>query len=99
MALKPRMAAAHMTNLFMIVSLLFTSIVERPPIRGMPESSGALDQSEQPVKGRSGQRRHGYLGPNHIQAHAPHFRRNPKAHANDRRAEELGNDGPDQSQG
>src|SRR4026207_1705155 len=78
---------------------LSQSIVRRPPIGRMPESSGALEQGEQTVKGGACQCCNRDLGPYHVQAHAPYFRRNSKAHANDRRAEEFGDDGADQSQG
>src|SRR5437868_14679340 len=64
----------------------------------MPKCDRPLDESDETVKGRAGERRDRYFAPYHVEPELADLGRDAEAHADDRRAEEFGNDGPDQRQ-
>src|SRR6185369_12930611 len=64
----------------------------------MPKRYSPFDKSDKTVKGRACHSGNGDFGPHHVEPELADFRGNAKAHADDRRAEELRHDGPDKRQ-
>src|SRR5262249_7165563 len=93
-------APARISNLFMCCSPLSLPLSTLLLAIGrVPEGQSPLDKGEDAVKHGSGKRRDRDRRPDHGDVNAADLDRNTKAHPNDRRAEELGNDAADQRQG
>ena len=65
----------------------------------MPKQDGTFEQRECREADRAGQRGQRYFGPHDIDIEPSGFGRNAKAHADNRCAEELGDEGADERQG
>ena len=62
----------------------------------MPEGDRALEQRQETIEQRAADRRNHDRAPHQIDVHAADLGRDPEAHADGRRAEELGDDRADQ---